>query len=66
MPTPEQIAIFCKEKGVSFYRLGCPSDWDDKACFRVSSHAFPAYGITVRMEQVERYFAFPPYISENI
>lgn len=65
-PTDDQIREFCDWWRVSFYRWGRPDDWSDHTFFRVSTHEFPARGLTFPIESLLSFIRNPPFVAESI
>lgn len=63
VPSEDDFRRWCEEHDCSFFRLGCPDDWERRDCFRVGvvgGTAWAEYGVTVPVQAVIDWLADPP------
>lgn len=63
MITENDIRKWCAEHDCSFYKVGCPEDWNRKDCFRVGvvgGTAWAEYGVTIPIQLVKEWLKNPP------
>ena len=69
-PIQEEIEAFCRYYSISFYRMGCPENWDDPTVFRAGDNGRywgdRECGLTIELKTVREWVDHPPFLAECI